>query len=154
MKRRSGRAAFIVVLLLAVVAVVAVAWNGEWLTLAMKMEIWNKQAPARVAVGFLQAAKSGDRDAAERFLSIEHLTPITKNGKWLGYTEPKGIVTVKYLLSKIIPKEIPANPRVEFNMIGDGAADIWIPDVKGKEQRYRAERRNGDWRLTEIGGAS
>src|SRR5688500_7133310 len=122
-RRRSGRAGLIIVAVLAAVTVAALAWFSEPLGMMFKLRMWDKESPAKVVKGFLAAAGKRDQAAAASFLDIKTLQPVNKNGKWIGYRQPLPITGFSnFNLSDMVPKEIPANPRVEFMTMGEGAA--------------------------------
>ena len=152
-RQRGGRAAVVVVAIAAAAIVAALAWNSEALGMMFKLRMWDKEAPARAARTFFEAAAKGDQTAAERVLDNKKLQPLKKKGKWAGYQEPLPITGIQeYRLSRIVPKEFPAHPKVEFMTMGEGAAYVWVPRADGKEERYRLEQRNGGWKLVELAG--
>ncbi|MCC2670669.1 MAG: hypothetical protein K0Q72_3140 [Armatimonadetes bacterium] len=153
LRHRRGRAAVVIVAVLAAAIIAGVAWFSESLSMALKLQMWDKGAPARSVRGYLEAAKKGDKAAADRFLDTKALQPLTKNGKWVGYRQPLPITGfANYRNSEIVPKEFPAQPPVEFVTMGEGAAVVKMPAADGREASYRLERRSSGWIVTELGG--
>jgi hypothetical protein len=151
--RRSGRAVLIVVIVVAVALVGGLAWFSEPLGAMIRLKTWDKDAPAKVVLSFLEAVKSNDQQAAQQYLGSDQIKPLIRGGKWVGFSKPTGSFFINYFNKEMLPKDPPAHPRVEFMTVGEGAADVFMPNRSGKEEKWRLEMRPQGWRLTELGGA-
>lgn len=153
-RHRNGRAAVVIIAVLAAAIVAGLAWFSEPLGMMVKLRMWDKEAPTKVVRDFLAAASKRDQAAADRLLDVKALQPVIKNGKWIGYRKPLPITGfANYHISDMVPKEFPAHPRVEFMTMGEGAADVWVPAANGRDEKYRLELRPSGWILTELGAA-
>lgn len=151
-RHRNGRAAVVIIAVLAAAIVAGLAWFSEPLGMMVKLRMWDKDAPAKVVRDFLTAAGKRDQAAADRLLEAKGLEPVVKNGKWIGYRQHLPITGfANYHITDMVPKDFPAHPRVEFMTMGEGAADVWVPAADGRDAKYRLERRPRGWVLTELG---
>lgn len=152
-RRRSGKAALVVTIVVAVVAVGALAWFGEPIGAALKLRTWDKETPAKTVLGFLKAAKDGDQKTAQSFIDSPGMQVESKKGKWIGFSQAVGSAGfTEYRIADLVPKEIPGTARVEFITVGDGAAEVWVPGRDGKEIKYRLEMKSAGWKIKELGG--
>lgn len=152
-RHRSGRAAVVIIGVVAAAIVAALAWFSEPLGMMVKLQMWDKGAPVKVVRSFFDAVSKGDQAAADRLLEVKGLEPVTKKGKWVGYRQPIPVVGYSYFdNAKMVPKQFPAQPRVEYMTMERGAADVFVPNAAGKEGRFRLERNASGWIITELGG--
>ena len=150
-RRRSRAFEYLLVLALMVIVVVA-AYFQEPLTAFFKLRLWDRDAPARVVTEFLKAGKSGDQKATEAYLGSKEFKPLTKDGKWQGYFIVSQAGQMNFEFSDLAPAGEAKAAGVEFLTIGNGAAEVTVPDSKGKPTKYRLEMVDGSWKITEILG--
>jgi hypothetical protein len=149
-RKKESRTGLYVGVILLIALVVAAAAYQETLGYLINLRVWDKRAPAAVVEQFLEAAQRGDQEAAGRYLQLTGSSPLVKDGKWLGYIVPAGFVPTQTHLDDILPEGNPKAGRTEFVFKGDGAADVWAPNRKGEEVKYRLKRVDGAWKITEI----
>jgi hypothetical protein len=148
--RRSSAGKY-VALALIIGAVVLVAWYQEQIGFFFKLKGWDREGPSRAVTQFLSAGKQGDRASADRILGSSEFKPLTKDGKWVGYLLQSNAGTLHFLFNELAP-DSPKATGTEFIYLGRGAANVSVPDAKGKPVRYRLEVIDNQWKITEILG--
>lgn len=147
-----SRVASYVIVLFVVVAVVGVAYYQEQLTYGFKLKAWDKDAAGRSVGQFLTAGRDGNRAAADALVSSRELKPLEKNGKWVGYFMVSNAGTLDYMFDELAPPGEPKATSTELFYVGNGSAEVMMPDSKGKAIKYRLEMVGGTWKITEIHG--
>jgi hypothetical protein len=151
-EKKKSPVALIVLVLVAILAVVGIAWYQEQIYYYFTLQGWDKAAPARSVSEFLTAGLNGDKARAESYLGSDSFKPLEKNGKWVGYSITTMAGTLEYHFKELAAGPNPQPTATEFTYTGKGAATVTLPDTKGKPVRYRLERAGGQWRITEILG--
>jgi hypothetical protein len=143
---------FDVVLVLVILGVVvAAAFYQEQLTAFFKLRLWDRDAPSRVVLQFLDAGKKGDQAAATALLGSKEFQPMKEGDKWKGYFIVSQAGRMNFDLAELAPAE-PKALETEFMTLGNGAATVSVPDSKGQPVKYRLEMQDGGWKITEILG--
>src|SRR6476659_6998138 len=83
--KRRLRAGEYVAVVVTIGVIALAAWNAEPLMAYFRLHLWDRDAPGKVVVAFLQAGKSGDQAATSSLLASDAYKPLTENGKWAGY---------------------------------------------------------------------
>src|SRR5688500_9121124 len=127
----SGRIGLVLITIVLIAAVVSVAWYQEQIGYFLRLRTWDKAAPARTVLTFLEAGKSGDQAKADRQLGTKDLQPLVKNTKWEGYVVKTLAGDLEFRMKDLVPAQFPTNPKSEFELIGDGTAEVFVPDRTG-----------------------
>jgi hypothetical protein len=149
-KKRSRLVEYLIVTALMGV-VIAAAYFQEPLSAFVRLRLWDKDAPGRTVVSFLQAGKRGDKAGADRYMGATSYKPVMRDGKWIGYSMTAMPGTMEYIFDELSP----ANPKVvstEFITQGNGAAKVMVPNAKGEAIGYRLEMRDSGWKVVDILG--
>src|SRR5688572_27612591 len=101
--KSSGKVGLVMVVLVLVIAVVAVAWYWEPISYFTKLRMWDKEAPGRVVLQFLDAGSRGDEKTADGLLGTKDLKPLVKQGKWRGYQMTTLAGTIEYYFADLTP---------------------------------------------------
>jgi hypothetical protein len=135
--------------LLIIVGVVAAAWYAEPIGYFFRLRTWDKEAPAREVLNFL---RSDNEKQATQYLASRELKPLEKDGKWLGYLMVSNAGTMWYIMSELAPKDSNVNTESKFQYIGEGSAEVLVPDSNGKQVKYRLIMTPSGWKITDILG--
>jgi hypothetical protein len=149
-KKRRPFEYLIVVIIIALV--VSGAYYQEEVSGFFRLHAWDRGAPGRAVVEFLTAGKKGDRARADTYLGSPLYTPLIKNGAWIGYSTTVQATRVLYTFEDLIPTDSLQPASTQFNMVGDGSADVTVPDRQGHPVIYSLMRRGGRWRIISIRG--
>lgn len=116
----------------------------------IRLRAWDKGAPGRVVVAFLNAAKQGNAEEADRYIGSPDYHPLKEYDKVVGYfvTSPAGIMDFRF--KDLVPEGDIRVASTKFVLIAEGAAEVEVP-LKGNEvARYRLKMFNGQWKITDI----
>ena len=151
-KRGRSRVFDYLIVLAIIGAVIAGEFYQEEVSSFFKLRMWDRAAPGRVAAQFLEAAQKGDQKGADACIKSSSLTPLIKDGKWVGYFVVVMAARMDIMLDDLVPQGSPAPANVEFKTTGNGAALVTIPNSKGKAVTYRLEMKADGWKITDIRG--
>jgi hypothetical protein len=138
-----------IIVALVIAALVVVAYFQEPLGHYFSLHAWDKEAPARTVTAFLNAGRKGDQQQASSYLGAQDLHPFVQNGKFVGYTLPTMAGTLEMRFDSLAAAD-PKPSATEFVYQGDGAAEVKVPDVHGKDVTYRLKMQGGAWKIMEI----
>ncbi|MCS6862712.1 MAG: hypothetical protein NZT92_20600 [Abditibacteriales bacterium] len=115
----------------------------------IRLRAWDKDAPGRVVVAFLNAAKQGNAEEADRYIGSPDYHPLRERDKVVGYfvTSPAG--TMDFRFDDLVPEEIRVL-TTRFVLVAEGAAEVEVPAKGGGVARYRLKMFNGQWKITDI----
>lgn len=116
----------------------------------IRLRAWDKGAPGRVVVAFLNAAKQGKAEEADRYIGSPDYHPLQERGKVVGYfvTSPAG--TMDFRFDDLVPEGEVRVLATKFIFIAEGAAEVEVPAKGGGIARYRLKMLNGQWKITDI----
>jgi hypothetical protein len=149
-KKRSPLDYVIVVVIIGLV--VAATFYQESIAGFFRLHAWDRGAPGRVVVEFLQAGKKGDRAQADAHLGNSQYAPLIRNGNWIGYSTGVQDATVVYIFDELVPSASPQPTSTEFNYVGEGGAEVVVPDKQGKPVSYSLMRLSNQWKIIGIRG--
>ena|SRR5579862_6385439 len=135
-----------------IVLVVAGAFYQEEISGFYRLHAWDRGAPGRAIVEFLEAGKKGDRALADSYIGTPLYKPFIKNGAWLGYASSVQAATVLYLFDDLIPAAALQPTSTQFNFVGSGSADVVVPDKQGHPVTYSLVRFDNRWKIISIRG--
>jgi hypothetical protein len=145
-----GRIAAYAVILALCLVVIAAAYYQEELGYFFKLRTWDRGAPARVVMQFLDAGKQGDQKTADSLVGTRELKPLVEKGKWVGYFMPTNAGILDFYIEELSPATAPTEVPTEFVYAGNGAAMVKVPDRSGKPIDYRLELQGSAWKIMEI----
>jgi hypothetical protein len=137
-------------ILVAAAIVVAAALYQEPILYFFRLGGWDRGAPARTVRAFLAAARDGDQQRAQQYVSGGDLQPLVEEGKWVGYSGRFGATSSVARLSELVPDGEVEPSRTDFIYLGPGAAMVTMPARANASAQYRLERVEGSWKLTAI----
>jgi hypothetical protein len=132
--------------------VVAAAAFQEQIMATVKLRLWDRDAAGRTVVKFLNAGKNHDRSGADAQLGTDVYKPLEEKGKWVGYFVVSQGGTMHIPFSDLLPAGEPKPKQTEFITVGKGAAEVFLPNAKGRDVKYRLEMQQNEWKITEILG--
>lgn len=126
------------------------AYYQEDIQRYIRLRAWDKGAPGRVVVAFLNAAKQGNAEEADRYLGSPEYHPLKENDKVVGYfvTSPAGIMDFRF--QDLVPEGEIKVSSTKFILIAEGAAEVEVPFKGSEVARYRLKMFNGEWKITDI----
>lgn len=139
---------FIIVLIMG--AVIAAAFYQESISAFFRLHLWDRAAPGKTVIQFLEAGKRGDKRAADAILAATSYQPVNRNGKWLGYLVASPAGKMEFLFEDLIGQSEPKILETEFVTLGNGAAKVTVSDAKGEPVKYRVEMTDQGWKVAEI----
>lgn len=116
----------------------------------IRLRAWDKGAPGRVVVSFLNAAKQGNTEEADRYIGSSDYHPLKEYDKVVGYfvTSPAGIMDFRF--KDIVPEGEIKVSATKFVLIAEGAAEVEVPFKDDSVARYRLKMLDGKWKITDI----
>lgn len=150
-KKRRSPVDFLIVVIIIVLAVTAARYQEE-IQGFFRLHAWDRGAPGQAVVEFLKAGKNRDRAQADSYIGSPLYQPFLKDGVWLGYSTTVQTTKVLYTFEDLIPATSLQPTSTEFNYVGDGSADVVIPDKQGNPVTYSLVRLGNRWKIISIRG--
>ncbi|HZP83153.1 MAG TPA: hypothetical protein VFB21_16040 [Chthonomonadaceae bacterium] len=141
-----------IIVMVIIVLVVAGAVYQESVAGFFRLHAWDRGAPGQAVVGFLEAGKQGDRIQADAYIGNPQYQAIIQDGKLLGYSTSVQAEKILFLFEDLIPTTSLQPTSTEFNFVGNGSAEVVVPNRQGKPVSYSLMLMNGQWKIIGIRG--
>lgn len=150
--KKKSRLLDVVIVLVIIVLVVAGALYQESIAGFFRLHAWDRGAPGQTVVAFLEAGKKGDRAQADACLGNPQYQAILKDGKLAGYALTVQGAKILFLFEDLLPAADIAPTSTEFNFVGNGSAEVVVPNRQGQPVPYSLMRLGDQWKIIGIRG--